>query len=272
MEKPNFERIAEVMAIGLANSPEEIPSTKNAWANYFNGKWELNSKANFFPTDKLQLRDLLKEYKLEAFHDDFRFIGDEIYIQWIFSSIEYRNKKNGKNPYDWELIKALKIFQDNEKGISINIIRKQKVISSIQNPELINIMQKSLYKYFEDLVFNSITEIKPTNNQEWEKLLESKYSEGKAKSSQKGRRRDEKKIYRFVFYLWKYLQVYTEIKAIPTATYSKEQAKFIFDFLVIYNLIDSENIQSQEDSIANYLNSYFRTKMKEGFAIEMLKN
>ena len=64
-------------------------------------------------------------------------------------------------------------------------------------------------------------------------------------------------------WLRRYLEFYTHLKTEPGKFYSREQARFIFDFLEIHGLIkDAEKISNKEDVIGYYLNSLKKNREK----------
>lgn len=213
-----------------------------------------------------QLEDLLKmeDYHLEAFLPDFRFMGF-IFSDWI------KHEKQGKEIKKkllFEELKALKfLFENKDIEIKIKSLKKKEGIS-IKNPVLIDVINESLANFFMkhdelykfDKYFNKINPSYPNFDiDSWGEYIASRFS--KEKASQKGREIESIAIYKIVYLLQKYLQVFTEIKAKDGAGYSNQQGRFIFSFLEIHGLIDNliekqTETSSKETIILYYLQSY----------------
>lgn len=261
-QKPNFDWMNWIFPMFLKKSDLE---------EY----WE---KGKISYPENPQLEELLKneEYHLEAFLPDFRFMGF-IFSDWI--KHENKGKEIEKNLLLEEL-EALKfLFENKDIEIKIKSLKKKEGIS-IKNNVLIDVIKESLMTFFlkNDKLYNqydkyfhkgiSLTYIEPLNYLDfdldsWNKYLDFRLS--KENASKNGRKIESISIYKIVYLLQKYLQVFTEIKAKEGAGYSNQQGRFIFRFLEIHGLIDNlieKNVQ-KEDMILHYLKSYRkRNKIK----------
>lgn len=215
-----------------------------------------------------QLEELLKmeEYHLEAFLPDFRFMGF-MFSDWI--KHEKEGKEIEKNLLLEEL-QALKFLHENKRNsikIKINTNIDSKGIS-IKNPVLIDVINESLINFFMkedkyykfDKYFNKINPSYPNFDiDSWGKYLDFRFSKEKEKAFRKGRKIESIALYKIVYLLQKYLQVFTELKAEEGAGYSNKQGRFIFSFLEIHGLIDNlieKKVSRKEDIILHYLDSY----------------
>jgi hypothetical protein len=75
-QKPNFERIAEIIIQEWASSKKEVhDSVINTWVEKFQKDWEKIEKGKISYPLNPDLEELLKEYHLEDFLPDFRYMG-----------------------------------------------------------------------------------------------------------------------------------------------------------------------------------------------------
>lgn len=263
-QKPNLERIAEIIAPEWASdNPEALASVIESWVNKLQKEWENIEKGKISYPDNPLLEEMLNEYHLELLLPDFRFLGF-MFNKWISYNINFKSFSVQMKGFSLELIQALKLFHDFPKGITINLIRKQKIQASIQNHKLIEIIIQFLFEYFKEHDFY-LEKGKPYPEEitDWGAYIQKRFTEEKARISQKGRKKGNYQIKRITFFLWKYLQEYTEIKGEAGAGYSNEQARFIFSFLEIHGLIENPDlITRKEDIIAYYLKAYKQSRIK----------
>ena len=263
-QKPNFERIAEtVISEWASGNSKAHDSVINSWIEKLQKEWESIEKGKISYPDNQLLEDLLNEYHLEAYLPDFKFMG-YLFSHWaeamkILNSIPTKNRFT---KLTFELIQALHFLMENNQ-VEIQIkSKKLKGGISIQDSDLIQIIQQSLFEFYKEHKFID----SPGNNQEeisdWGEHIEKAFNEIKAKISKKGRKKGNFQIKRITFYLWKYLQDNTEIKAEEGAESSREQSRFIFRFLEIYGIIDNPDFSRKEDNISYYLKAYKESRIR----------
>lgn len=257
-QKPNFERIAEIIIQEWASSKKEVhDSVINTWVEKFQKDWEKIEKGKISYPLNPHLEELLKEYHLKDFLPDFRYMGF-MFPNWVKFPEEMKKIQIQRKGFPMELLQVLKLFHDSPSGITINFIRKQKIQAKIQNAELVKVINSLLFEYWKENDFPfQVGKIYPEDISDWGKYFNSRLSEEKAKTSKKGRKTGNIQFKRIIYCLWKYLQEYTRIKAEEGAGYSNEQARFISKFLEIHGLIENADLQSRkEDNIAHYLKAY----------------
>jgi hypothetical protein len=254
MDKPNFERIAQSNILDWSQFTDYIVNIPS-----YNYKWKLISEGKISYPENQFLMPLLEEYHLENMFPDFKYMGF-MFSEWNDFYLNRTNEISEKNKFDLELFQAIKLLQHFEKGISINIIRKQKLQASIQNQDLIKIIYKGLIEYFrEEHQFDyDILHSEPNKKfesvfgKDWDDYLEFLLSKVKAKTSKKGRPNHSQYIKKMINCLWKYLQEYTDFKAEEGKVYSNDQARFIYNFLHILGLIDKTNKRFNKQDIIGY--------------------
>lgn len=254
MEKPNFERIADLLV--SRNNNESISKAKEDLIKIYLDKWEWITDERLYYPEYPELGKLISEYNIpENLLPDFRFIADRFLgtkgAEYSHSIMERNLKKN------YELIQALKFIIDEKKGYKIefksNGNLKTKLVR-IENQSLIHIIEKSLFDYFKENEEDYSEE--ETEKSGLEPFLNLKFEEEKGKQ-RKGRKRSCNNIGKLAYYLQKYLQEFTEIKCKEEAGYSNEQAKFIFKFLEIFGLNNKiKGYSNIEDNIAYHLTQY----------------
>lgn len=263
-QKPNFERIAGVVISEWASkNPEAHDSVIDSWIEKLQKEWGNIEKGKISYPDNPLLEDMLKENHLEAFLPDFRFMG-YLFSHWFeaIKNFQPNQFKNRIQSFSFELIHALHYFlENNQVEIQIKSLKKKGGIS-IQNPDLIQIIQESLFEYFKE---NSYLHSAGYNSEEisdWGEHIQESFKEIKAQVSKKGRKQGNYQIKRIAFFLWKYLQNNTEIRAEAGAESSREQARFIFRFLEIYGMIENPDFSRKEDIISYYLKEYKKSRIK----------
>jgi len=263
-QRPNFERIAYLtIPDWVLIAPENLPFVLESFKNSYLKEWENIEKGKISYPDNSLLEELLKEYHLEAFLPDFRFLGFS-FIKWVNAENKHFGRKKVLKDFHFELIQALHYFSEN-KEVEIKIQSKVKTGGiTIQNPDLINTIQQGIFDYFkENDLMLFVGEPYPEDIENWGEYIEQRYQEEKAHASQKGRKKGSYQIKRITFHLWKYLQDFTEIKAEVGAEYSREQTRFIFRFLEIYGLIENPDlIARKEDTISYYLKAFKQSRNK----------
>jgi hypothetical protein len=225
--------------------------------------WE-RGKISYPENPQLEVLLKMEEYHLEAFLQDFRLMGF-IFSDWI--KHENKGKEIEKNLL-FEELQALKyLFENKDIEIKIKSLKKKEGIS-IKNTVLIDVINESLLNFFMkedkyykfDKYFNKINPSYPNLDiDSWGKYLDFRFSKEKEKAFRKGRKIESIALYKIVYLLQKYLQVFTELKAEEGAGYSNKQGRFIFSFLEIHGLIDNlieKKVSRKEDIILHYLDSY----------------
>lgn len=146
MEKPNFERITKALVIDwtVPDYRKSILSLKWNWKNISKGKIS-------YPENP-KLKALLEKNHVENMLPDFKYMAFT-YCEWLTIEKKEKEREDLSNPIEIELLESLKLLHDFERGISLNIIRKQKIQSSIHNPKLIEVIKKSLFEYFKKYDF-----------------------------------------------------------------------------------------------------------------------
>jgi hypothetical protein len=264
-QRPNFERIAYLtIPDWVLIAPENLPFVLESFKNSYLKEWENIEKGKISYPDNSLLEELLKEYHLEAFLPDFRFLGFS-FIKWVNAENKHFGRKKVLKDFHFELIQALHYFSEN-KEVKIKIQSKVKTGGiTIQNPDLINTIQQGIFDYFkENDLMLFVGKPYPEDIENWGEYIEQRYQEEKAHASQKGRKKGSYQIKSITFHLWKYLQDFTEIKAKVGAEYSREQTRFIFRFLEIYGLIENPDlIARKEDTISYYLKAFKQSRNKK---------
>ncbi|HAQ20666.1 MAG TPA: hypothetical protein DCR40_15765 [Prolixibacteraceae bacterium] len=257
MEKPNFERIAKVLVIDwtVPDYRKSILSLKRNWKNISEGKIS-------YPENP-KLKALLEKNHLENMLHDFKYMAFT-YCEWLTIEKEEKGRENLLNPIEIELLESLKLLHDFERGISLNIIRKQKTQTSIQNPKLIEVFQKSLFEYFKKYDFKFLFDDwyhldyrnKEINYSEWGDYFALRIQRYKSINIRRGRPEIGQVIKGIAVSLHVYLQSFTPLKAEKGTYYSNDQARFIFEFLEIHGMIDPKLFSRKEDTISGYLKAY----------------
>jgi hypothetical protein len=267
MERPNLKRIAKVFGYYIDEELIDFKSeTFEEWnpdINEIAFTSKMISEGRISYPVNPSIEDLIKKYKLEAMLPDFSLMG-LYFAKWKDFDQDVNKIAVKRKGLNIELLQTLKLLYDYKNGLSFNIIRKQKVHASIQNSILIEAISQSLFEFFKEHDFNLSTGNPwPKDIQDWGEYFDSRINEQKIQTSKKGRKRGNYSVKKIIFYLWKYLQEYTEFKAEAGAGYSQEQARFIFCFLEISGLIENPKlITNQEDFIGYHLKDYRKLKMK----------
>lgn len=249
MEKPNLERLSLIFDPYWAPKSKKIfPQIAKDWEDISEGKIS-------YPENPL-LEDFLKEKGIESMLPDFLFMGF-MFKRWNQTKEMLIKTKDYNKGLRMELLKALKLFEEYKEGVSCMIRHsKFKVQTEIKNEILVMVIYESLYKYFREVdeVIHFDHALYKKDTSDWGAYLERRIKEIKPKA---GRIRGNWHIRRMIFHLWKYLQEYTEFKAMEGTGYSNIQAKFMFDFLKLYGLIENpDSISNEEDYIGNHLKEY----------------
>lgn len=265
LQKPNFERIELKFKKGLSR-PIYASPTKKEKSDWIK-TWEAITTGKISYPDNPKLEDLLKEYNLEAFLPDFKFMGF-IWTEQAKKEKEFKEQEIIDNNIELEFLRALKFLKENTKiQIRINSAKDNKGIT-INSPDLIDEIFQNLfesYKKYENLNPDGYFKYGSSPFEygiDWWKHIDIYFQRAKSLASQRGRRIESLIIYKIVYLLQDYLQENTEIKAEAGARYSNEQARFIFSFLEIHGLIENpELIAKKEDTIQHYL-TYLRKGRK----------
>lgn len=261
-QKPNLERIAELIL------PEWASLNKSGFSlphHIIQKNWENIEKGKISYPDNPHLEDLLKqnEYHLEALLPDFKFLGYYFSKWFVAGNTLFSMVTNQIPKFEFELIQALHYLHENKQvEIQIKSLKKKGGIL-IQNPDIIQIISGSLFEYFKENDISFEMGKNPEDISDWGAYIKERFAEEKSRTSKRGRKKGIYQIKRITFFLWKYLQEYTDIKAEAGAGYSNEQARFIFSFLEIYGLIENPDLLTRkEDIIAYYLKSYKQSRIK----------
>lgn len=261
MEKPNLERIADLLV--RKQSYDSVSEAKNELLKIYLDEWKGISEERFYYPEFPELEKLISEYNIpENLIPDFRFIGSRFLHT---KGDEYSHSIMQRNCIkNYEMIQALKFIIDEKKGYKIELKSKGDLKTKsvrIENQTLIHIFEKSLFDYLKE--YEDISE-EETEESGLITFVNLKFEEEKRKQ-RKGRKRGSNTIGKLAYYLQKYLQENTEIKYKEESGYSKEQLRFIFEFLNIYGLNKKvKGNPNTEDNIAHYLNQY-KKSIEENF-------
>lgn len=262
-QKPNLERIAELLVPEWASDKDGIPdSVIDSWNEKLQKEWEKIEKGKISYPDNPFLEGLLKEYHLESMLPDFRFLGYWLPV-WNEAGKVFQQLPNRIVSFAFELIQALHYMQENNQvEIKINSLQEKGGIT-IQSPDLIGIIQEKLFEYFKEHHFLHPSGHNPENISDWGEHIKEAFKVVKTKVSKRGRKQGNFQVKRISFTVWKYLQEFTEIKAEAGAGYSREQARFIFRFLEIHGMIENPDlIARKEDVISYYLKTYKQSRIR----------
>jgi hypothetical protein len=261
-QKPNLERIAEALSIDWEELDNIPLDSAKSWI--IQKELEKVEKGKISYPDNPLLEELLKEYNLESMLPDFRYLGN--YFSYWYKIFELFNPNqliSRINIFALEILQALHYLQENNQvEIKINSLQKMGGIT-IQSPDLIGIIQESLFEYFKEHSFLHPSGYNPENISDSGEHIKKAFREIKTRISKKGRKQGNFQVKRISFTVWKYLQNYTEIKAESGAGYSREQARFIFRFLEIHGMIENPDlIARKEDVISYYLKTYNQSRIR----------
>lgn len=210
-----------------------------------------------------KLESLLKEYGLEDLFADFRYMGFT-FSEWVLFEKELNPISQEFHSFELEKLKAIEFLMKENGNLKFEIksVAKKKSVS-IQNTKFVDILKQSIIDYFKnnEMKFDheqlKIVPLLTTINAQsfdWQKYIESRLAIQKSIILKRGRPASELNRHKIVRFLMYYLQVYTHLKYSRGATYSNEQARFIYSFMEIFGLIEkSEERSSKEEIIAYYL-------------------
>lgn len=274
MEKPNFTRLANVFEkeyekIVFEHEKDEDPiklrirKLERTWNRIIESQGSNDTVDKFYKYPEIiELKDLCEDYKIGYLYADLRFIGYEFNFK-LETSLEFDHNRGDipqKHTDEIELLSVLKAFKKYNNQISVNLIRKQKVIGSIQNKELINIIESSIFEYFKKNDLDVRLGIHPIENEDfWIGYLENRISLEKIelKKFTSFEKYKSSVVKHCVFILWVYLSNFTKLKPQEGLEYSNEQGRFIFRFLEIFDFINKDKqISKKEDVVGYYLRSY----------------
>lgn len=263
-QKPNFERFIKMLIGGETVSPDytqRFAHIRNNILKEWELEWEAILNGEIPYTENAKLIDLLKENKLESLFVDFRFLGFKI-SEYINDGRDYITKVDSEDKMDLELLKALKILNDPKEDIKIKFYGKQNT-TSILNPSLVEMIKEKLLEILKetDVHFQDY----PDDHSKWHEFISRRIESHKFNSSfNKGRKEKNPEIKRTTSWLHRYLEYNTPLKTRPGKIYSNEQARFIYNFLDIYGLIeDSEEKINKEDVIGYYIKAEKESKEKK---------
>lgn len=295
MEKPNFNKIAEVFEKDTQKSVFEHEKNidsftleKNRLIRDWNAieEWQIDDNEGveeiaelFQYNDIIALKNLCEEYKIVTYYPDFRFLAFKFNI--LQKGITYVKNSKQKSKLESlnsesELLATLSMFLTHKNGISLNLVRKQKVVGSIHSKELIDVIYTAIFEHFKKNDLNIKLGLLPMNeiDNDW---LE--YINFCIYNKENSTTKEEKSwhIKHCVFILWTYLQNHTPLKSQEGSDFSNKQGLFIFAFLEIIGIFDkSKKITKKADVVGYYLRTYRelqpQTTTIKGATYNSLKN
>lgn len=282
MERPNFNKIAWILdyftdeeyekADYCFNDIDDIDSnTIYQWNDKIQEliiSWADISEGRIDYPEYPELKTLLKTYDLEDILPDFRFLAF-IFLDWHTSINKPKERIEKHEKIIYELLQALIFFYKEKENFVIkidtmNAIKVKPIL--IKSPELIDIIKQSLFNHLQyndfkfvklqNYLFPKTFDEKTDNKTNWGEYFERRLHQYKRKYFSKGRPKRDNEIKKMVLTIQSYLESFTQLKAKAEATYSNDQARFIFRFLEIFDLVKKPSLGSDEaDFIANnYLN------------------
>lgn len=282
MERPNFNRIAWVLeyftdeelekADYCFNEINEIGiETIYQWNDRILDlifSWTDISGGRINYPEYPELETLLKLYHIEDMLPDFRFMAF-IFLDWQTSENKPKERIEQHDKIIYELLQVLNFFYKEKENFVIKIDTmsaiKVKPIS-VKSPELIDIIKQSLFNHLQtndfrfinlkNYLFPKTFDEKTDDKTNWGEYFEKRLLQYKRIYFSKGRPKKGNGIKKMVFTLHSYLKSFTKLQAQKGAVYSNDQARLIYKFLNIFNLIEKPSKGSDEaDFIANnYLN------------------
>lgn len=254
MERPNIERIALLFSPDWTiKSMPLISSFEKQWEKIESGETSYEHSDDFL--------EMLKEYNLELHFPELKFLLYS-FLKWSkFTEFVNSDIIKANREKNTELLNSLKLLHDCKGKASLIISTPTNGKYTIQSSGLIEVVTHALLEHFK--VSDTEYLIKGILDEQidWIEYVNAAFEKQKAKTSRPGRKKGDFTKNKIVFYLWKYLQEYTQLKAAEGKEYSNDQAKFIFQFLKLNNFIDTNNeISKKEDVIGYYLKEYRKSK------------
>lgn len=266
--KPDYLRMATTLRLDIESVTRIIPSPISEslykTVTYSHHEKYLNSMLgtltnNEIPYDgenKILLENFLERYNLASSIYDFLFIANHyIFLKTLIDSnkihsINYDEKRK-------ELLSALKLL------FSTNIDKTRIKIQNITNdsetvimyPKFIDTIKNSLLQYFISIDSSVKSDIGDIENfQDWKGYFDY-VIENNTKEAIKGRKPKHLITGRIIDSVQIYLQEYTEIKAEEGSPISRSQSSFIYEFLILFDLIPKQ-LSFKEDNIRLILTKY----------------
>ncbi len=216
---------------------------------------------------KNKIQVLSEEYNLQSHQNNF--LSHAIYcINRMIETNKLLNSNKLFHGKSEELDSALLFlygYKDAEMKIEFKHT-KENISTPIKNPILIEVVRKALRKYFEENdIFVEQGFVKPKDILNFKNYVEFVAKERKDETSRnpkinrKGRKYKYAGIADMIDGLQIFLQNYTNLKAEENIIISRQQASFIYNFLVIIEIIP-DNLAWKEDNIRHVLAKYKKRK------------
>lgn len=273
MEKPNFDRLADVYAKDIQKSVFEYEKNIDSFSREKKRmikQWKAIEECKtdnegveeiaelYKYNDIIALKNLCEEYEIGDYYPDLRFIAFDFNMikKAIVMTKNARTKsKLESSNSESEVLSTLSTFLTHKNGISINFIRKQRVVGSINSKELLDVIYAAVLDHFKKNDLNIKLDLIPMSEIENDWLQYINFC-----IYQKGITIKEDKTWHIkhcVFILWTYLQYHTPLKSKEGSDFSNEQGRFIFALLEIVGIIDkTKNVAKKADVIGYYLKTY----------------
>jgi hypothetical protein len=238
---------------------EYIQRLKNSQLLYFSelGRRIETGDITLAVIDSNKLEQLLKEYDLEAYQNDFLILAS-IIKEDTLEVKEMIDAKNRIRLAHLEIINALILLYSNPKqvAISFNHISESKK-ALIQTPYIIKKLRNKLLKMYikNDSLFK-IGKYKKEDITDWGNFLKDIKASDPFLNAKKGRTYKNEFLGFCVQEIFIFLHNFTELKAKNHTQITRKQSAFIYNYLKMIGIIQ-EDFAWKEDNIRHILEEYF---------------